>query len=193
MIALLSGLVVFLGVHSLRVLSPAWREAQIARLGASGWKGAVSLASLAGLALIAWGFGAARETAGVIWVPPHGMHHATALFVLVAFVLLAAAYVPGTRIRAATGHPMTLGVKAWAAGHLLSNGTTADVVLFGAFLAWSIVVYVVARRRDRAAGLQRPRGDLRRDGLALLAGVLGFLLFAVVLHVRLFGVNPFAA
>jgi uncharacterized membrane protein len=35
---------------------------------------------------------------------------------------------------------------------LVSNGRLADVVLFGAFLAWAIVCFDSARKRDRAAG-----------------------------------------
>ena len=49
---------------------------------------------------------------------------------LPAFVLLAAAYVPGNRIKALVGHPMVLGTEFWAVAHLLANGNLADVLLF---------------------------------------------------------------
>jgi uncharacterized membrane protein len=109
----------------------------------------------------------------------------------VSFVLLAAAYVPGTWIRAALGHPMTLGVKTWAFAHLLSAGTLADVLLFGAFLAWAVPVYAAARRRDRAAGVPRPEASLARDTLAVVIGVVAWVAFALRLHESLIGVRPF--
>ena len=89
------------------------------------------------------------------------------------------------------GHPMVLGVKVWAFAHLLSNGRLADVVLFGAFLAWAIADYVAARRRDRAAGTRYPVGPVSRDALAVAMGVVGWGVFAFALHGWLIGVRPF--
>jgi uncharacterized membrane protein len=58
------GLLIFLGVHSVRIFAEGWRQAQIARLGEAGWKGGYSLASAIGLGLIIWGYGLARGGAG---------------------------------------------------------------------------------------------------------------------------------
>ena len=75
-----------------------------------------------------------------------------------SFVLLAAAYVPGNGIKARLHHPMTAGVKVWAFAHLIANNTLADVMLFGSFLVWSILVFRAARRRPAMAAtrLWRP-------------------------------------
>ena len=109
---------------------------------------------------------------------------------LLAFILFAASFVPGTKIRAAVGHPMVAGVKVWAFAHLLANGTLADVVLFGSFLVWAIVDYISLRRRDRAAGRGIPPGSAR-DAIAVVAGVVLYVVFALWLHGWLFGVRPF--
>jgi uncharacterized membrane protein len=191
MTTLFAGLVLFLGAHSVRIFADGWRSAQIARAGVGAWKTIYSIVSIAGFAMIVWGYGQARLAPVDLWLPPLWTRHAAALLTLPAFLLLAAAYVPGTRIKAMVGHPMVLGVKVWAFAHLLSNGRLADVVLFGAFLAWAIADYVAARRRDRAAGTRYPVGPVSRDALAVAMGVAGWGVFAFALHGWLIGVRPF--
>lgn len=191
MTVLLIGLLIFLAVHSVRIFADGWRSAQIARIGEGAWKGLYSLTSAVGLVLIVWGYGAARMAPVDLWNPPLWTRHLAALLVLVSFVLVAAAYVPGTRIKAALGHPMVIGVKLWAFAHLIANGRLADLLLFGAFLAWAVLDFRSARRRDRAAGNRRPPGSLARDAIAIVAGTGGWAAFAFWLHARLIGVSPF--
>jgi uncharacterized membrane protein len=141
--------------------------------------------------LIIWGYGEARATPTVIYSPPVWTKHLAALLTLPAFVLLAASKVSGTRIKAAVGHPMVVGVKLWAFAHLLSNGTLADVVLFGSFLGWAVLDYLAAKRRDRAGGVTYPVGPVSRDALAIAVGAVAWIVFAVWLHGPLIGVRPF--
>lgn len=188
---LIIGLVLFLGVHSVRIVADDWRTRTRARLGEGAFKGLYSLLSLAGLALVIWGFSVARETPVMLWLPPRGMRHAASLLTLVSFVLLAAAYVPGNALKARLHHPMVLGVQAWALAHLLANGSVAHVVLFGAFLVWGLLSYLAARQRDRTQGLVYPAGSTANTVLAVLAGVGAWALFAVVLHGLLIGIRPF--
>ena len=188
---LILGLVIFLGTHSVRIFADGWRSARIAAMGLNAWKGAYTIASLVGFALIVWGYGAARADPVVLYSPPLWTRHLAALLTVPAFVLLAAAYVPGTRIKRAVGHPMVAGVKVWAFAHLIANGTLADVVLFGAFLVWSIVDYLSARRRDRAAGVVYVVGPVTRDVTAVVVGLVAWAVFALWLHGPLIGVRPF--
>src|SRR4030095_10845451 len=152
MTLLIIGLLIFLGTHSVRIVADDWRTARVARIGPKPWKGLYSLVSIVGFVLIVIGYGAARGHPVVLYTPPSWLRHLAALLTIPAFILVAAAYVPGTRIKQAVGHPMVAGVKAWAFAHLLANGTLADVILFGSFLAWSIADYVVSRRRAGAGG-----------------------------------------
>lgn len=191
MIVLLLGLALFLGVHSVRIYAENWRTSQISRLGLTTWKVLFGLASLVGFALIVVGFGPAREDSPMLWLPPLALRHLAGPLTLIAFVLIAAAYVPGTRIKAKIGHPMLAGTKSWAFAHLLANGSLADVVLFGAFLAWGIVDFAASRRRDRRLGTVYPEGTLQGDLTALAVGGLGWAVFAFWLHGWLFGVRPF--
>jgi uncharacterized membrane protein len=191
MTVLIAGLIVFLGAHSLRIVADGWRNAQVARLGEKRWKGLYTIVSLAGFALIVWGFGLARQSPVVLYTPPVWARHVAALLMLPAFILVVAGNLRGTKMKAAFGHPMVLGTKVWAFGHLLANGTLADMVLFGSFLAWAVADYVSARRRDRVAGVVYPAGAWSRDALAVVVGVAAWFVFGFWLHGWLFGVRPF--
>ena len=191
MTVLILGLVVFLGAHSMRIVADDWRTAQRKRLGENAWKGIYSVVSLAGFGLIVWGFGLARQQAVALWVPPVAMRHLAALLTLIAFVLLVAAYVPRNAIKARLHHPMVLAVKTWALAHLLANGGLADMLLFGAFLAWAVACFIAAKRRDRSAGTQYPAGTAGATIATAAVGAIVWALFAFWLHGLLIGVRPF--
>jgi uncharacterized membrane protein len=191
MLALLIGLLLFLGVHSTRLFAPEWRLKRIAKRGLLPYKGVYALISLLGLLLIIWGYAQARLDPTWLWMAPVWTRHLAALLTVPAFILLAATYIPGTHIKASVGHPMLLAVKFWAIAHLFANGTLADLLLFGSFLAWAIALYAVSRRRDRLAGVTYPTGRVAMDAAAVGAGLLGWLIFAMWLHSVLIGVKPF--
>ena len=192
MTLLVVGLIIFLGVHSLRIVAEPWRQAQIARRGAGPIKGVYALVSLLGLLLIVSGYASARAQPIALWSPPPAaLRHIAALLVLLAFVLVTAAYVPGNGIKARLHHPMVLGVKAWALGHLIANHTLADALLFGSFLAWAVASFIAARRRDRAAGTVYPPGVASRTAITVVVGTLAWAGFAFWAHGALFGVRPF--
>ena len=191
MTVLILGLVLFLGAHSVRIFADGWRTRTVARVGAGTWKGLYTVVSIAGLALIVWGFAQAKQQPVVLWQPPVAMKHLNSLFTLLAFVFLAAAYVPRNQIRARLHHPMVLGVKLWAFGHLLATGKRADVVLFGAFLLWAILDFRAARQRDRALGTTYPPGTLPGTLIAVVVGVVAWAVFAFWLHAAWIGVAPF--
>ncbi|TDR79936.1 NnrU family protein [Paludibacterium purpuratum] len=188
MMLLLLGLLVFIGMHSVRIWAPAWRGAQITRLGWLYWRAIHSLAALVGLVLIVKGYAEARALPGVYWQLPFAARHGMLLVMLLSFILLTASQVPGSHIKQRVGHPMSLGLVLWSSMHLLFNGRPAALVLFGAFLAWSLTLTVVSLRRDRAAGVQYPEGRLSRDLLVCAIGVVAWLTFILVLHQRLIGV-----
>jgi uncharacterized membrane protein len=188
---LILGLVIFLGVHSIRVFADGWRTRQIALRGEKTWKGLYALASILGFVLICWGYGLARVQPVVLWTPPVWTRHLAALLNLLAFVLIVAAYVPRNHFKAAIGHPMVAGVKAWAVAHLIANGTLAAVILFGSFLIWAVVLFAASRRRDRAAKTVYPAGTAVRDVIVVIIAVVAWAAFAFKLHSVLIGVRPF--
>jgi uncharacterized membrane protein len=192
MTILILGLVLFLGVHSIRFVADDWRGARIAQWGPNGWKAVYSLVALAGLLLIIWGYGLARQQPVLLWTPPRGMNHLASLLMVFSLVLLVAAYVPRNAIRARLRHPMVLAVKVWALAHLLSNGTLADVVLFGSFLAWAVLDFRSARQRDRREGVAALPTSGAGTLVALALGLVVWALLAFGGHAWLFGVAPIA-
>ncbi len=192
MTAFVLGLLLFLGLHSVRIVADDWRSRQIAAHGEKAWKAGYALLSIVGFGLLVWGYGQARQQPVVLWQPPAGMRHAAAALTLPAFVLLAAAYVPANRLKARIHHPMVAGVKLWALAHLLANGTLADVLLFGGFLAWAVVLFAASRRRDRRLGTAYPPGRTDATIATVVLGIAAWALFAFQLHTLLIGVAPFA-
>ena len=188
---LILGLVLFLGVHSTRAVADGWRGAMIAKLGEGAWKGAYSVLSLVGFVLIVYGYGVARADPVVLWNPPIWTRHVAALLTIPAFILLAAAYVPRNRIKAAIGHPMIVGTKVWALAHLFANGNLADLFLFGGFLVWAVLAFRAARRRDRTSGIRYPSGPASLTIVTIAVGLVAWAAFAFALHGWLIGVKPF--
>jgi uncharacterized membrane protein len=188
MSVLILGLVLFLGIHSVSIVAPAWRDAQLAQRGEGAWKGLYSLVSAAGLVLLVVGYGMARQSPVVLYTPPAAMRHVAMLLMLPVFPLLLAAYLPG-RIKTAAKHPMLLSVKLWALSHLLANGNLADVLLFGGFLAWAVADRISLKRRPaRVLPGASPRA--MNDVIAVVAGLAIYAVTVFGLHAWLIGVAP---
>ena len=188
MTVLIVGLVLFLGMHSASIVAPAWRDALVARRGERRWKGLYTLVSLVGFGLLIYGYGVARQSPVVLYTPPLFLRHVALLLLLPVFPLLLATYLPG-RIKTAARHPMLLAVKLWAVAHLLANGTLADVLLFGGFLAWAVADRVSLKRRTVRAVPGAPASALN-DAIVIVGGLALYVAFALVLHRWLFGVAP---
>ena len=187
MVWLIAGLIVFLGIHSVRAVAPAWRDSMIARLGEGPWKGIYSLISLAGLLLLIWGYGQARPEAPFFYEPPVWMRHIVILLMWIAMILLVAAYAPTGHIKKRVKHPMITAVKVWALAHLLANGDLATILLALAFLAWAVFIRIAEKKRgDPVFGTVSVTGDI----IAVVVGTGLTLWFIYQLHAWLFGVSP---
>lgn len=190
MTCLIIGLVLFLGAHSIRMVADAWRTQAIASWGEKPFKGVYTLIALVGFYAMVTGYAEARLQTVALWTPPIATRHISVLLMLLASVLMAAAYVPRNHLKLRMGHPMVLSVKVWALAHLLANGNLADVVLFGSFLLWSVFNFKAARARDRAAAPLQTNAKTSATLLTLLIGVAIWALFAFYLHAQWVGVSP---
>ena len=188
---LVVGLLVFLGLHSVRIVAPGWRSKMLQEWGEIPWKAAYSVLSLLSFVLIYWGFGLARQQPVWLWVPPVATRHLAVLLMLPSWILLTAAYVPGNSVKARLHHPMLLGVKLWAMAHLLANGSLSHLLLFGSFLAWGVACFVSASRRDRAAATVYPPGRMLPTIVTVVVGVLLWAGFVMGLHRLLIGIPIF--
>src|SRR5258706_2976078 len=149
LLVMILGLVLFLGVHTFTT-ERKLRASLIAAAGEGGYKIGYALVSVAGLALIVWGF-AHYRAAGMweVWTPPTALKHITVALMLPAVILVVAAYIRG-RIYTTLKHPMLAGVKLWAVAHLLANGDLGSIILFGSFLALAVVDRISLERPSDA-------------------------------------------
>jgi uncharacterized membrane protein len=193
MTILVLGLIIFLGLHSTRIVSETGRERAVARLGEGPWKGIYSLLSAVGFVLIVWGFAEARYAAPELWTPVPGARHITMLLMLIALILLASYLFKRSHITAAVHHPMLWSVLLWSIAHLIANGSAADLVLFGAFFVWAAADLISSYARDRRNGLVYSEPEWSATIGAFVVGLVFWAVLAFWLHSWLFGVSPLGA
>ena len=182
------GLVVFFATHLFITFRGARADA-IAKLGLNGYRALFALVSIAGLALIVWGFGQYHAHAPQIWSPPAFMRHITVGLMLFAVIFFTAAFIP-SHIKAKLKHPMLAGVKTWALAHLLSNGDLGSILLFGAFLAWGVYARIAAKKRGDAGTTTAPAG-YTNDILVVLIGIVIYLALGYAFHPMVIGAPVF--
>ena len=180
---LIAGIAVFAGAHLFSLLLPGQRNALKARLGEGPYKGVYSLVSLAGLALMIWGFwtvSADPAASEVVYVPAPWARHVTMLLVLLGFISLSGFHGKGY-LKRWLRNPFSIGIVLWSVGHLLANGRLHDVLLFGTFLVVAVLDIVLSMARGKRPG-HNPQ--IRSDMIAVVAGVVLYAVF-------LFGVHPY--
>ena len=190
LLVMILGLVLFLGVHTLTTQRKL-RASMIASWGEGGYKIGYALVSLAGLALIVWGFGHYRATGWIdIWHPPTLLKHIAVALMLPAVILVVAAYIRG-RIYTTVKHPMLSGIKLWAAAHLLANGDLGSIILFGSFLGWAVYDRISLKHRADAGGPPIPVGGPTNDLIAVVVGIVAYLALGFAFHPAVIGVPVF--
>ena len=185
MAILILGLIVFLGIHSVRIFAAEWRTAQIAARGESTWKGIYTGASILGLALLVYGYGLARESADLLYSPPTWGRSFLMIAMPIALVFFVASQLPMGNLKKRLAHPMLWGTVIWALGHLFANGDSASVLLFGGFLVWALLDLKSAYGRDRG---ELPPPKVWADFASLVIGFAVTAVLVMFLHRYLFGV-----
>jgi uncharacterized membrane protein len=183
---LIIGLLLFFAAHSISIVNVSWRDRVAARIGIMTWQGLYSLVAMAGLLLIIWGYGLARQDPVVLYLPPVWLRQGATLLQIFVFPLLLATYLPG-RIQTAAKHPMLAATKLWALAHLLANGTLADVLLFGSFLAWAVADRISLKRRTPPQVPALPSSRIN-DVLVIVLGLALYVAFVFWGHGWLIGV-----
>lgn len=190
---LIVGLIIFIAAHSTRIFTDDWRSHMMERLGEKRWKMLIALVSIGGFVLMVIGYGQARLAPVPLWEPPVAARNVALVLNLLAFFLLAAAYVPRNMIKAKIGHPMVAAVKIWALAHLISNGNLADVILFGSLLVWAVLTFRASRKRDRMNEVEYGEATVLGTRIALAVGAVAWYVFLQWLHVQWIGVSPLGA
>jgi len=187
---LLLGLAVFLDAHVF-VTRRAARAALIGRIGEWPYKGLFALVSILGLALIVWGFADYRAAGPImVWSPPAWTRHLTVALMWPATICVTAAYIQGD-IKRLLKHPMLVGIKLWAAAHLIANGDLGAIILFGSVLAWAVYDRITLKRRSDPGAPPIPIGGRTNDVIAVVVGTIVYLALGFVFHPLVIGLPVF--
>lgn len=187
MTQLVIGLAIFLGVHSIAIVVPALRQTVVKRFGEPMFQAFYSILTLIGLVMIVQGYGQARGDVLIVYTPPVFLRYTAVVLMVFVFPLLLAAYLPG-RIKTALKHPMLVAIKTWAFAHLLANGSLADLVLFGAILAWAVADRISLKRRVGQRAAPALPASAWNDAIAILAGLGIYAAFLAGGHLWLIGI-----
>ena len=185
MALLLAGITVWFVVHLFPAMAPAARDNVIFKLGENAYKGLFSLLILAALLMIVFGW--KTSTPQAVYTPPFMPGLLPSAMVFVALVLFFSSKLD-THARRVLRHPQMAGTLVWAATHLLTNGDSRSLALFGGLGAWAVLEIVLCNRRDGPRA-ELPAASLKSD---LVAVVIGGVAWGVIghFHLSLFGVAP---
>ncbi|MDJ0750279.1 MAG: NnrU family protein [Woeseiaceae bacterium] len=185
MVLLTAGITLWIIVHLFPAYAPGRRDMLIERLGENGYKAAFALLILIALVIIVFGWKRAVPTA--VYAPPLLPGLVPSVLVLAGLVLFFASQAGGY-LKRILRHPQMLGTLLWAGAHLLTNGDSRSVALFGAFAVWAILEIILCNRRD-GPRTELPAASFKADAVAVLLGIAAFGLLGHF-HLRLFGVSP---
>lgn len=183
---LISGVLLWIVVHLMPATTPSLKESLVGRLGQKPYRGLFALLIFGSLALIVIGWRSTPEV--FIYVLPAGTRMVAFALICLSIIVIGSTHHP-SRIKRIIRHPMLTGVVIWAAAHLLVNGTTRALVLFGGLGIWALLEIVLINRRD-GAYIKPDKPDFSEElkGTFISAGVILLILF---LHPYFAGVSPF--
>ncbi len=104
------------------------------------------------------------------------------VLVYLGFYFIAGSQV-GARVVGVIRHPQLTAVKLWAVAHLLVNGDSASLILFGGLLVWAALEVVIINQQDGKPRLNKPQPSLLREVAAIaitLTPIPGVSLLALV-------------
>ena len=180
MIWLCIGVLLFMLVHFVPSLATGLRNSLINHVGKHPYRGLFSLLLVISIALMVFGW--RSTTPELVYLPPSWAMPLTSVLMLISVMLFGAAHQP-TRIKRVVRHPQLTGMLVWSLSHLLSNGDSRSLVLFGLGL-WALIEMPLINRRAGAW--------VRPDAPALSIEIRGILISVVVFFVLVF-LHPYFA
>ncbi len=145
MVLLVLGVLVWSAVHLSPALAPQRKQALWDRLGEGPYMGLFSLGVLAGLGLMIMGWRGTQPE--LVYLPDPALRMPALGLTVLGFLLIGFTKSPG-RIKRVVRHSQLTGVGLWAIAHLLLNGDSRSLVLFGGLLIWCVLEIVLISRRE---------------------------------------------
>lgn len=185
MIWLCVGVALFMATHFVPSLAQGLKESLSERLGENPYKGLFSLLLILSIVLMVIGWRSA--TPELVYRPPSWGTPLTSVLMLISIMLFGAAQYP-TRIKRFVRHPQLTGMAVWSVSHLISNGDSRSLVLFGGLGLWALIEMLLINKREGAW--------VKPYGPALPVEVRGIIISAVIFFVLVFlhpyftGVSP---
>jgi uncharacterized membrane protein len=169
MALLIAGVVFWSIAHLVPSAVPGVRRNLAGKLGEGPYKGLFAIDILLALGLIIFGWRSAVPTA--VYAPPLFDSQVPLILIAVGIILFVVSAMPNN-FKRFIRHPQMTAVILWSSGHLLANGDSRSLVLFGGFGVWAILEIVFINKRDGA--WEKP------DAVPALQGMLAIVLAVIV-------------
>ena len=144
---LVVGVLLFAVVHFVPSLAPGIKASWQSKIGKSGYKGTFSLLLLASFALMIMGWRGAQPSS--VYIPMSALLEPAMGLLVIAIGLLVVGS-RNSRLRQWIRHPQLSGLLLWSIAHLLLNGDSRSVTLFGGMAIWSVIEMLVISKREGA-------------------------------------------
>ncbi len=185
MALLIAGVLLWSAVHFIPTLGRSLKAALIAAMGESVYRATFSAVVVASLVLIVLGWRSTPEV--YLYQLPAWVGGTAFALMIIAFVLFGAAK-HETIIKRWIRHPQLASIVVWSTAHLLTNGTTRALVLFGGLAIWALIETPLISARE--GSYERPAAPgvgVELKGLAISAVIF---IAAMILHPYFAGVSP---
>ncbi|MFS4436679.1 NnrU family protein [Paracoccaceae bacterium GXU_MW_L88] len=185
MLLIFLGLLLWSAAHFAKRLSPDLRAGFIRKCGEGPWKGLVTALLILSVLLMVFGYRGALGSP--LWSLPSWAWHVNNSLMIIAVLLVGMSHSTGwlgTRLR----HPMLISVIVWAIAHLLVNGDSPSLLLFGGLGLWAIVEIILINRAEGPWTRPAP-GPIKKD--FILAGITVAVFGVITLIHGLIGPSPF--
>ncbi len=178
---LIAGVSLWIVGHLMPSFAPGFRQKLIDRLGEGPYRGIFALMIVASLALIVFGWRSTPEE--FLYELPVWSRQLGFVLMYFSVFLLGAAHGKSI-VKRYIHHPMLMGVFVWSVSHLLTNGTTRALILFGALGAWALIEMPLINARDH---------DWVRPEATPMTGELKGLVISAIVFVVLIWLHPYFA
>ena len=145
MTLLIIGMLVWSGAHLVPSLAQPLKNNWKSGLSDKGYQLSFSLIVVLSLLMIVFGW--RSITPVTFYSLPDFTRPLAILLMVVAFLLFGASH-HATRIKQFIRHPQLTSFIVWSAAHLLVNGDSRSIVLFGGMSAWAVLEIIAINRRE---------------------------------------------
>lgn len=173
MTLLILGLLLWSGVHFIPSLAIPLKTRWINALGDKGYQISFSLIVVLSLVLIVFGWRSISPS--MLYTPLAAMRPVSMVLMVLAFLLFGASH-HVTRIKQIIRHPQLTSMMIWSFAHLLSNGDSRSVVLFGGMGIWALLEIFAINRREG----DWVKADIPSWPVEIKGSVISLVIFAVV-------------